>query len=46
MNVPALKVDGVGTVVATPPVGTVYQFKVFPVVAVADKGAAISFTQY
>jgi hypothetical protein len=42
--VPAVAVEGVGAVEEpVPPVGTVYQYKVFPVVAVAVNALAVAF---
>ena len=44
---PAIVVIGVGLVAeATPPVATVYQFKLQFTDAVAAKGTAVSFKQY
>jgi hypothetical protein len=41
---PAFAVLGIGAVgLGVPPVATVYQFKVLPAEAVADKGTAVAF---
>ena len=46
VNVPGAEVEGVGALLsAVPPVATVYQLRVWPLAAVAVRGAATSPTQ-